>query len=319
MSRISAFLSSLLIAGLMVTVPSAARSADPEKKTLEQGQLLWIDAVVASKLPATAEVIDVKNTNPNAGTAKASDDKKKVSYLASKDNQGLDLVSYKVKDTVSGQEFTGQVEITVTAPQRITTLDYGRVAGVLGIILVLATVLEIGLATIFSWKYFEDNLQGRGLRTPIAVGVSIFFVWYYKLDVISDLLSSFTDSAGSFGKTLPGYIITSFIVAGGSGTVNKLFAALGLRSPTGDKSGQLVVNLTRQKVAENAAVSVSIDGVIVGTMTANRFPGGTDKYSLSLGSHTIDLKATDQSGASVSAQQTVSVAAGADAVVSMVL
>ncbi len=320
-SRIFPFVFSLLFAALTVVLLSdEVRSADLETMTVEQGQLIIIDALALTKARPSADVTEATNNNPNAGTVQITADKKKISYLAAKDGSGRDLVSYKVKDAAANQDYTGQVEITVTVPQRITTFNYSRVAGVLGIILVLATVLEIGLATIFSWKYFQDNLEGKGLRTPIAVATSIFFVWYYKLDVISDLLSSFTDNAASFGKTVPGYIVTSFIVAGGSGTVNKLFAALGLRPPAGDKSGQLIINLTRQKVPANATVSVSIDGVVVGAITSgNRFPSDNSKFPLSLGSHKIDLTATDGQGASISAQQTVTVAAGADAVISMVL
>lgn len=288
--------------------------------TVEQGQLVMIDVLIQSKARPSAEVTEVTNDNQSAGKVQIATDKKKISYVAAKDASGmLDVVRYKIRDAEANVDYAGQVNLTVTVPQRITTLDYGRVAGVLGIILVLATVLEIGLATIFGWKYFQDNFEDRGLRTPIAIAVSIFFVWYYKLDIISDLLSSFTDSAGSFGKTLPGYIITAFIVAGGSGTVNKLFAALGLRPPA-DKSGQVVIKLVRLKVPVNEKVNVSIDGVIAGTIDPeNRFPAGTDKYSVSIGEHTIKLSATDQNGASVEAHQKVTVAVGGEADITIVL
>jgi hypothetical protein len=304
-----------------IVLPSSALSADAEKITVEQGQLVTIDVLDRSKARPGAALESAENANPAAGKVAITSNKRSVSYLASKDYVGSDLVTYKGKDLQANQDYNGQVEIAVVAPQRITTLNYTRVAGVLGIILVLAIVLEIGLATIFSWKYFQENYEGRGLRTPIAVFVSAFFVIFYKLDVVSDLLNSFTDNAESFAKTIPGYIITAFVVAGGSGTVNKLFAALGLRPPVGNSpaSARLVIDFTRQNVPAAAPVSVSVDGVAVGKVaTGNRFPE-TGQHPLPPGSHTIRLEAPDTTGVIKDAHQTVNLDAGAQLNVTMTL
>jgi hypothetical protein len=161
------------------------------------------------------------------------------------------------------------VDITVATPQRIVGLDYTRVAGVLGIILVLSLVLEIGLETVFSWKYFEESLTGKGLKIPIAVMVSGFFTYKYGLD---------------------------------SGTVNRLFTTLGLRSPVqapvpDRQQAQFVVNLTRSaSLSPTAPVNVSIDGQLLSTETGNRLPAQA-AYRVAPGTHTIQLEAVDTTGA----------------------
>lgn len=267
--------------------------------TVERGGLVSVDVLDRDKAPTTARLESF--TAASHGNVAISPDNRSVSFQATGDYSGADFFTYKGKDTQTNQDYSGRVDITVATPQRIVGLDYTRVAGVLGIILVLSLVLEIGLETVFSWKYFEDSLTGKGLKIPIAVMVSGFFTYKYGLDIVSDLLSAFTDKGSAFDKSTPGYVITAFIVAGGSGTVNRLFTTLGLRSPVrGDvpdrQQAQLVVKLTRSaSLSPTASVNVSIDGQLMSTETGDRLPAQA-AYRLSPGTHTIQLEAVDKTG-----------------------
>lgn len=289
-----------VLMGLLLFWPVVSSAlAGTYQVTVERGGLVSVDVLDRDKAPTTAKLESF--TPASHGNVAISPDNRSVSYQAKGDYSGADFFTYKGRDTQTNQDYIGRVDVTVATPQRIVTLDYNRVAGVLGIILVLSIVLEIGLATVFSWKYFEDNLNGKGLKIPIAVMVSGFFTYKYGLDIVSDLLSAFTDKGAAFDKSPPGYVITAFIVAGGSGTVNRLFATLGLRPPVQESApdrqqAQLVVNLTRSpSLPPTASVNVSIDGQLVSTETGNRLPAQA-AYRLSPGSHTIQLEAVDNTG-----------------------
>jgi len=281
---------------ILLMVVSEPAVAGNYQVTVEPGGVVTLDVMGKDGAPPNVKLGTVGTASH--GNATITSDGRSVSYRAMGDYVGGDAFTYQGKDTTTNQEYSGRVDVNVVAPQRIVGLDYARVAGVLGIILVLAIVLETGLATLFNWKWFQDYLEGKGLRTPIAVLVSWFFVYFYGLDVVSDLLSAFTAKGASFDKTLPGQIITAFIVAGGSGTVNRLFAALGLRPPVQDptpdsrQQAQFVLNLTRgANLAPNAPVTVKINNQLVWTLQnqATRFPAqGT--YSLPPGPYQIHLE-----------------------------
>lgn len=287
--------------------------------TVEPTGIVTVDVLEKDKAPTTAELKSVGNASH--GKVAITPDMRSVSFRAVGDYVGSDSFTYLGKDKATNQEYTGTVEVTVTSPQRIVNLDYVRVSGVLGILLVLAIVVEIGLTTVFSWKYFEDYLAGKGWKTPITVAVSCFFTFYYKLDTVADLLSAFTTASEAFPKSTPGKLITAFLVAGGSGTVNRvraaLFDAFGQPPPRNERApesqqAQLVVYLTRSASLSPAApVRVSIDGQLLSTETGNRLPAQA-AYQLSPGAHTIKLDAVDSTGKAVTVQQPVNVAPSAN-------
>jgi hypothetical protein len=190
---------------------------------VERGTSRTVD--VLKDLNALGGKLDTATVkDPAYGSVKVVDGKS-ITYTAT-DRVGNVAVTYTGTDARGGA-LQGTIEFSNVLPKRVVTFDLTRLAGVLGVILVLAIVLEIGLSTLFNWKYFQEHLQDKGLRTPIAIAVSAYFVYHYQLDTVADLLSSFTgDSQASFARTTPGYIITAFIVAGGSGTVNQLFSKI---------------------------------------------------------------------------------------------
>lgn len=280
---------------------------------VERGTSRTIDVSQYSNAPG-GKVETATVDDPSLGSPIVKDGKW-ITYTAT-DKTGIAKVTYKIID-VNGKTIQGEIKFSNVSPKRIVTYDLSRVAGVLGVILVLAIVLEIGLSTLFNWKYFQEHMQDKGLRTPIAVAVSGYFVYHYQLDTVADLLSSFTDPQLPFARTTPGYIITAFIVAGGSSTVYELFRKFGIRTPF-EPPAQIVVDLVRQNVPSTAPVNVSIDDKLVATVAANRFPIAGE-YSISAGSHEIGLEGRDAAGTVKTAKQTVNLDAGADVEVTITL
>lgn len=274
---------------------------------VERGTSRTVD--VLNYLNASAGKLDtVVVKEPAYGSAKIEGGGS-ITYTAT-DRIGETIVTYTGADA-TGRALQGTIAFSNVLPKRIVTFDLTRLAGVLGVILVLAIVLEIGLSTLFNWKYFQEHLLGKGLRTPIAVVVSAYFVYHYELDTVADLLSSFTgDSHASFARTTPGYIITAFIVAGGSGTVNQLFQKFGIRTPI-QIPAQFVVDIVRQNVPSTAPVNVPIDGKLAATVDANRFPLA-GAYLLSAGSHEIGLEARDATGTVKTVKQVINLDDGAE-------
>jgi hypothetical protein len=280
---------------------------------VEPGSSRTIDVLqYSNQLGGKVDTAVVKDTG--LGSVKVVDGRT-ITYTAT-NSVGDTTVAYTGTDA-KGAAFQGAIKFSNVPPKRIITYDLNRLAGVLGVILVLAIVLEVGLSTLFNWKYFQEHLQDKGLRTPIAIAVSGYFVYNYQLDTVSDLLSSFTDRQLPFARTAPGYVITAFIVAGGSSTVNQLFQKFGIRTPF-QAPAQIVIDLVRRNVPSAAPVNVSIDGKLAATVEADRFPIA-GQYSLPAGSHEIGLEARDATGAVKTAKQTVNLDAGADVKVAITI
>ncbi len=303
---------------MLVGLGSVAAYAEDQTAPfeVERGASRTID--VLNLIEASAGKLETATIKePEYGSVKVVDGRS-ITYTAT-DRVGTSTVTYTGTDA-NGGPLQGTIKFSNVVPRRIVNFDLTRLAGVLGVILVLAIVLEIGLSTLFNWKYFQEHLQDKGLRTPIAVAAAAYFVYHYQLDSVADLLSSFTgDKQASFPRTTPGYVITAFIVAGGSGTVYQLFQKFGIRTPF-QPPAQIVVEFKRQNVPADRPVNVSIDGKLAATVAADssRFPKD-GSYTLDAGSHEIELEAPDVTGAPKKVKQVVNVAPGADVKVSITI
>jgi len=98
-------------------------------------------------------------------------------------------------------------------------IDWERVLEALAGIVVLAFLLERGLALLFESKFFVDRLQGRSLKELIAFVLGALVCWYWDFDAISIIFVK--------GKvTVYGAILTGAIVGGGSKAAIRLFVDL---------------------------------------------------------------------------------------------
>ena len=59
------------------------------------------------------------------------------------------------------------------------------VAEVFGAIVVLALVVERGLAILFEWRVFIERAAGKGLKEPIAYLVSLGVTYFYGFDALA--------------------------------------------------------------------------------------------------------------------------------------
>ena len=132
--------------------------------------------------------------------------------------------------TVQGQATQAQPTQGQTPVQqpRASPASTDKLGQVLLMYLVLAVVFEAALTPLFSWRFFLERFDGKGIKVPVVVGVVFIVLWKYDLDIFPNLLAIF----GHFGETsISGQILTALLVAGGSDGVMRIFAKLHIRNP----------------------------------------------------------------------------------------
>ena len=107
-----------------------------------------------------------------------------------------------------------------------------RLTDIFVLFLVLSVVFEVALTPVFNWRLFVKHCEGKGWKTPIAVGTAFVVFWTQDLDIFSQILNAFewggkSDRGIQFG----GQILTAFLIAGGSDGVFRIFKRLKLRDP----------------------------------------------------------------------------------------
>ena len=90
-----------------------------------------------------------------------------------------------------------------------------NVASVFALLITLSVIIEIGLATVFGWKYYTKLLGGNGLKVPIAFGVSFLIANQVPVDLIALL---FNGEASILGQ-----VLTAGLLSGGSKKVAETF------------------------------------------------------------------------------------------------
>jgi hypothetical protein len=117
-----------------------------------------------------------------------------------------------------------------SGPNASDSAAYTESAKVILELFVVALLIESALALIFRWKPFLTVFDPKAVNSVIALAVSLAFVWVYNFDAVAKLLKTYGyDPTPSHDAA--GYILTAMIVAGGSKGVNRIFQALGFRSP----------------------------------------------------------------------------------------
>jgi len=97
-------------------------------------------------------------------------------------------------------------------------IDWESVIGIVAFLFVTALLVERAMAALFSWKYWEQHAEGRGLRLPVAFAVSLAAVVTYKFDAFAALLSA---PAATIG-----YLLTAGTICGGAQPIMALFARI---------------------------------------------------------------------------------------------
>ena len=90
-----------------------------------------------------------------------------------------------------------------------------NVASVFALLITLSVIIERGLATVFGWKYYEKLLGGRGLKVPIAIGVSFLVANQVPVDLVAILFNGET--------SILGQVLTAGLLSGGSKKIAETF------------------------------------------------------------------------------------------------
>jgi hypothetical protein len=128
---------------------------------------------------------------------------------------------------------------------------YDRSLAALTILFVAAILIENALATLFNWRVFLTYFSLRGVRTIIAIAVSLIVVWTFDLDVVVQLFNAYRSAPSD--STLASQVLTALILAGGSSGVHNFMAALGYR----DRGREQAV--TPQVEATEAWVAIRVE------------------------------------------------------------
>jgi hypothetical protein len=112
-------------------------------------------------------------------------------------------------------------------------LDWERIGEVMAAIVVLAFMLERALSLLFEHRFFVNNLDEKGFKEPIALGLAFVVCRYWQFDAISVVILRET-------VTWHGELITAAVIAGGSKGAVKLFHdVLGVRSEAAEEKKKL--------------------------------------------------------------------------------
>ncbi len=207
---------------------------------------------------------------------------------------------------------------------------YQMIINMLVMIFILAVLIEVALSVLFRWRVFLRHAEGKGWKVPIAFLVSLAIVIAHEIDLPDVVVAAFADTPAGGKVATPaggkevGILISAFIIAGGSSSVNAVFEKLGWRNPLAQQKksekerqktqGRLWVQVTRPVGSSSVSqpLTVSIDGVAVGMLPPGQDSfGGQDGHTVAQGSHTIDVSWTDQAGNAQKASKSVVVAAEA--------
>lgn len=119
-----------------------------------------------------------------------------------------------------------------------TDMDTSALMEVFVMFLVLSVAFEESLAPIFGWRYFRKHASGKGVKTPIKIGLAFFLFWGYDLDIFARLLTSLGEPTELH---LMGQLFTALMIGGGSAGVYSIALKLGWRlpgAPVDDPSGK---------------------------------------------------------------------------------
>ncbi len=98
-------------------------------------------------------------------------------------------------------------------------MDFGpvleNVASVFALLIALSVIIERGLATVFGWKLYQKLLGGKGLKVPIALGVSFLIANQVPVDLVAMLFNGDTSVLGQ--------VLTAGLLSGGSKKIAETF------------------------------------------------------------------------------------------------
>lgn len=198
--------------------------------------------------------------------------------------------AHDMEDTVQyNVNGTPQTPIKIHVHPRAPTLDSGKLYEAsfkaLFVLLILAVLVESGLALLFRWRPFLDYFDSRSMNALVAFLFSFLLVQLFNLDIANQLIGIYTETSKqpTFWERLPGALLTAMIIAGGSAAVNRVFQSFGFRPTSAQEQPKkpepnqneawVAVTLVREKAVGSAEVLIKnqVAGTISGASPKNRF------------------------------------------------
>ncbi|ULA70037.1 MAG: conserved membrane protein of unknown function [Nitrospira sp.] len=140
---------------------------------------------------------------------------------------GVNEVEDTVKYIVGGQTVTVQIAVKPAAPVLTDPQLYEASFKALFALLILAVLVENGLALLFRWRPFLDYFDTRTVNALVAFTFSLLFVWLFEVDIVASLINTYSGSKHPLHWS--SMLLTAAIIAGGSAGVNRVFQSLGFR------------------------------------------------------------------------------------------
>src|SRR5438034_633021 len=79
------------------------------------------------------------------------------------------------------------------------------------VLLVVALLLESGLAVVFNWRPFVVYFDGRGVKTVVSVVFAYLFISNFSLDIVTRLVNVYSQRNPPFDIQRAGLFLTSLI------------------------------------------------------------------------------------------------------------
>ncbi|UWQ84655.1 hypothetical protein [Leisingera caerulea] len=184
-------------------------------------------------------------------------------------------------------------------------------------LLIVAIFLEIALTTVFYTRLWREKFeQLSGAKTLVAIILSGILVCTFDLNVFLEMMAVVQEETyDTKAQSWISYLVTTLIVAGGSGTVYQLYVRLRIRVPAlggGENSGvaltgtgSLTINFTRRDVVKNTSVAVTLNDEFVGNIVSDEPTLALD--SVNAGSYVLALTGHNMTGKVVTAKRVVGI------------
>ena len=165
-------------------------------------------------------------------------------------------------------------------------------------LLVVVTVLESAMSTIFQWRVYRMIFNARAVKTIVMVTAGWAVATYFDYDVFSRILAlTGVDPApvGSDGLALRSGWFSKFmsalVLAGGSAGINNLLKSFGFRSPVAEESAapplkedEAWISITVRRARAVGAVHVHVDETVADHQPLPALLGVLDNRSTFAGS-----------------------------------
>jgi hypothetical protein len=199
--------------------------------------------------------------------------------------QGDDTVTYKADGTASSIP----IQIRPAAPSLQDGAFYTTSFKALFALLILAVLIESGLALIFHWKPFLIYFDSKTVNALVAFAFSLLLVYLFKLDIVTTLINIYSAPNLPQPANWAGRILTAMIIAGGSAGVNRLFQSLGFRPVSAVEQAQpkpapteawIAVSLVRDKAEGPVNVLIGPTGALAlaGTISGSGRKGARGSW-----------------------------------------